>query len=63
MGLAVLKLPPSYVQDRLRSKKLIGSLNETEGILRVEVNYLTYTVSIEYDEHRISLEKIRSLIS
>lgn len=62
LSVAVLRLPPVHEQDPLYSRTLIGSLNSTEGVLSVEVNYLNYTVSIEYDDHKISLERIMSLI-
>jgi copper chaperone CopZ len=59
---AVLRLPIEKDEDLARTNEIIPILNALDGILSVGVNHVTNTVSIEYDEQRITLAEIRSKI-
>jgi len=59
---AVLRLPIENDEDLARTNEIIPILNALNGILSVEINHVTNTVSIEYDEQRITLAEIRSKI-
>ena len=59
---AVLRLPIEKDEDLARTNEIIPFLNALDGILSVEINHVTNTVSIEYDEQRITLAEIRSKI-
>lgn len=56
---AVLRIPASEGKDYLIPSKIARILSGTEGIYDVAVNYVTNTVSLEYDQEKINLEEIR----
>jgi hypothetical protein len=63
MGIAVLKVDVYDGAVRRNSMERIRSLSTAKGIRSVDVDYSTYTVSIEYDEDKIGIGEIRSILN
>jgi copper chaperone CopZ len=45
-----------------QAQKLRKKVNELDGILDIDINYILDTVSITYDSDRVTLPKIRKTI-
>lgn len=45
-----------------QAQKLRKKVNELEGIVEFDINYILNTVSIKYDSNKITLAKIRKTI-
>ena len=45
--------------DRIPSEKIERELRKIDGITSTSVNYVTGTISIEYDPHALTPEEIR----
>ena len=45
-----------------RAEKMRKKINQLEGILEFDINYILNTVSIRYDSDQVTLAKIRKTI-
>jgi copper chaperone CopZ len=59
-AVAIFKAPGMNIAGQLQ--KLRKNVNELDGILHIQVNYILDTVSISYDSDRVSLSKIKKTI-
>lgn len=59
-SVAVFMAPGMNVPGEAR--KLRKKVNELEGILEFDINYILNTVSIRYDSDKVTLVKIRKTI-
>jgi hypothetical protein len=60
---AILHLKEGESKDSSQPARVQQILKKTEGVLKVDTNYLTNTLSIEYDPSMISLDDIKEAIS
>ena len=59
-AVAIFKAPGMNISGQ--AQKLRKRMNELDGILQIEVNYILDTVSIVYDSDKLTLRKIRKKI-
>jgi len=59
MSSTVLRLQVPEGKSSLNPNKIIRVPNSTKGVRNVE-NYLTNTISMEYDGHETSIEEIKT---
>jgi copper chaperone CopZ len=59
-AVAIFKAPG--LNNAGQVQKLRKKVNELDGILHIEVNYILDTVSISYDSDRVSLTEIKKTI-
>lgn len=45
-----------------RAQKLRKSVNQLDGILKIEINYILDTVSVSYDSGKVSLSEIKKTV-
>jgi hypothetical protein len=60
---AILHIQELGGENPLEPHRVQQILNNTDGILKVDINYLSNILSVEYDPSRISLDKIKEAIS
>jgi hypothetical protein len=59
---AILHFHDSDSEDPSQPARAQQILNNTRGVLKVDINHLTNIVSVEYDPDQITLDKIKKLI-
>jgi copper chaperone CopZ len=50
------------MQDKGRSRRLKQALGEVDGVIKVEVNFILDTVSVEYDPDKLMLDDIKEKV-
>ena len=60
MSNAILKLPSEKTVDPAAINRVIPVLNSLSGIHSVEINHVTNTVSIQYDESKLTVGQIKA---
>ena len=58
---AIISIPEKK-REGFEVAEIVKNLKELDGILNVSANYLSSSLSIEYDNSKLSLEDIRSKI-